>query len=135
MGSNYETAKIAADEARKSGIKAGVVCPRSFRPFPLKEVAEVLKNVKAIGAMDRSAPMGTIGALHNEIAGALNAFGYNSIITGYIYGLGGRDTTVDDNLEVFKDLAMNAEAGKRVTPLQKFIKLRGPELSFFKVGE
>jgi len=135
MGSNYETAKIAADKAREKGIKAGVVCPRSFRPFPIKEVAEILKNVKAIGAMDRSCPMGTIGALHNEVAGALNAFGYNSIITGYIYGLGGRDTTVEDNLEVFKDLAMNAEAGKRVTPLQKFIKLRGPELSFFKVGE
>jgi len=41
----------------------------------------------------------------------------------------------EHNLEVFKDLAMNAEAGKRVTPLQKFINLRGPELSFFKVGE
>jgi pyruvate ferredoxin oxidoreductase alpha subunit len=127
--------KIATDKAREMGIKAGVICPRSFRPFPIKEVAEILKDVKAIGAMDRSCPMGTIGALHNEVAGALNAFGYNSIITGYIYGLGGRDTTVEDNLEVLKDLAMNAEAGKRVTPLQKFIKLRGPELSFFKVGE
>jgi len=135
MGSNYETAKIAADEARKAGIKAGVVCPRIFRPFPVKEMAETLKNVKAIAALDRSCPMGTIGALHNEVAGALNAFGYNSIISGYIYGLGGRDTTVEHNLEVFKDLAMNAEAGKRVTPLQKFINLRGPELSFFKVGE
>jgi pyruvate ferredoxin oxidoreductase alpha subunit len=135
MGSNYETAKIAADEARKSGIKAGVVCPRSFRPFPVKEMAEVLKDVKAIGAMDRSCPMGALGTLHNEVTSSLNAFGYNSITTGYIYGLGGRDTTVNDNLEVFKDLAMNAEAGKRVTPLQKFIKLRGPELSFFKVGE
>ena len=46
MGSNYETAKIATDKAREMGIKAGVVCPRSFRPFPLEEVAEVLKDVK-----------------------------------------------------------------------------------------
>jgi pyruvate ferredoxin oxidoreductase alpha subunit len=135
MGSNYETAKIAADEARKAGIKAGVVCPRSFRPFPIKEMADILKNVKAIATLDRNCPMGALGALHNEIASAINAFGKNAIITGYIYGLGGRDTTVEHNLDVFKDLAMNAEAGKRVTPLQKFINLRGPELSFFKVGE
>ena len=84
MGSNYETAKIATDKAREMGIKAGVVCPRSFRPFPLKEVAEVLKDVKAIGTMDRSCPMGTIGALHNEVAGALNALSKISFIDGII---------------------------------------------------
>lgn len=132
MGSAYETAMLAVDAAREKGIKAGVAMPRMFRPFPIAQAAEILGDVKAIACLDRSAPMGTVGALYNEIAGALSGFGKSSIITNYIYGLGGRDTTVADIAKVFDDLDANAKAGKRVTPLQQFIKLRGPELSFFE---
>jgi pyruvate ferredoxin oxidoreductase alpha subunit len=51
-------------------------------------------------------------------------------MTNYIYGLGGRDTTVEHILEVIKETNENAKAGKRVTDLQGFINLRGPKLSF-----
>jgi pyruvate ferredoxin oxidoreductase alpha subunit len=131
MGSTYETAKIAVDRAREEGIKAGLIMPRVFRPFPYNEIAEKLnKNVKAIAALDRSVPMGTTGALYNEVAGALAAKGYSAIMTNYIYGLGGRDTTPEHILEVIKETEKNAKAGKRVTDLQGFINLRGPKLSF-----
>jgi len=130
MGSAYETAMLAVDRAREEGIKVGLLMPRVFRPFPYNEIAEKLKNVKAIAALDRSAPMGTTGALYNEVAGALAANGQSAIMTNYIYGLGGRDTTVEHMLEVIKETNENAKAGKRVTPLQGFINLRGPKLSF-----
>jgi len=130
MGSAYETAMLAVDKAREEGIKVGLLMPRVFRPFPYNEVAEKLKNVKAIAALDRSAPMGTTGALYNEVAGALAANGESAIMTNYIYGLGGRDTTVEHILEVIKETKQNADANKRVTPLQGFINLRGPKLSF-----
>ena len=135
MGSAYETAMLAVDEARKNGIKAGVAMPRSFRPFPLKEMNDAVSGAKAIACLDRSAPMGTTGALYNEVSGALSAFGNSSIMTNYVYGLGGRDTTVAHLVKVFEDLDKNAKAGKRVTPLQGFINLRGPELSFFEGAE
>jgi pyruvate ferredoxin oxidoreductase alpha subunit len=130
MGSTYETAMLAVDKAREEGIKVGLLMPRMFRPFPYNEIAQKLSNVKAIAALDRSAPMGTTGALFNEIAGALAANGKSAILSNYIYGLGGRDTTVDHILEVIKETNENAKAGKRVTPLQGFINLRGPKLSF-----
>jgi pyruvate ferredoxin oxidoreductase alpha subunit len=130
MGSAYETAMLAVDKAREEGIKVGLLMPRVFRPFPYNEVAKKLVNVKAIAALDRSAPMGTTGALYNEVAGALAANGQSAIMTNYIYGLGGRDTTVEHFLEVIKETNKNAEAGKRVTDLQGFINLRGPKLSF-----
>jgi len=130
MGSAYETAMLAVDKAREEGIKVGLLMPRVFRPFPYNEVAEKLKGVKAVAALDRSAPMGTTGALYNEVAGALAAKGESAILTNYIYGLGGRDTTVEHILEVIKETNENAKAGKRVTPLQGFINLRGPKLSF-----
>jgi len=130
MGSGYEIAMLAVDEARKEGIKVGLLMPRVFRPFPYNEIAKKLANVKAVAALDRSAPMGTTGALYNEVAGALAANGQSAIMTNYIYGLGGRDTTVEHFLEVIKETNKNAEAGKRVTDLQGFVNLRGPKLSF-----
>jgi len=130
MGSAYETAMVAVDKAREQGIKVGLIMPRSFRPFPYNEIANKLKNVKAVATLDRSCPMGAMGALFNEISGALSANGQVAIMTNYIYGLGGRDTTAEHILEVIKETNENAKAGKRVTDLQGFINLRGPKLSF-----
>lgn len=130
MGSTYETAQLAVDKAREEGIKVGLLMPRVFRPFPYNEIANKLKNVKVIATLDRSSPMGTVGALYNEVAGALMANGQNAIMTNYIYGLGGRDTTIEHILEVIKETNKNFEAGKRVTDLQGFVNLRGPKLSF-----
>ena len=41
LGSTCGTAKVAADQARDRGIKAGVLKLRTFRPFPGDEIAEV----------------------------------------------------------------------------------------------
>jgi len=132
LGSTVESAVQAAKDLRESeGIKAGVVATRAIRPFPLKEVARALKDVKAIATLDRSAPGGTLGMLYNEISGAMYQSEDRPIINNYIYGLGGRDMTQKDIKEIFTDAKRNADAGKLVTPLQQFSGLRGPKLSFF----
>ena len=132
LGSTVESAVQAAKDLRESeGIKAGVVATRAIRPFPLKEVARALKDVKAIATLDRSAPGGTLGMLYNEISGAMYQSDNRPIINNYIYGLGGRDMTQKDIKEIFRDIKRNADSGKLVTPLQQFSGLRGPKLSFF----
>ena len=132
LGSTVESAVQAAKDLRESeGIKAGVVATRAIRPFPLKEVAVALKDVKAIATLDRSAPGGTLGMLYNEISGAMYQSDNRPIINNYIYGLGGRDMTQKDIKEIFRDIKKNADSGKLMTPLQQFSGLRGPKLSFF----
>jgi len=132
LGSTVESAVQAAKNLRESeGIKAGVVATRAIRPFPLKEVARALKDVKAIATLDRSAPGGTLGMIYNEISGAMYQSDNRPIINNYIYGLGGRDMTQKDIKEIFRDIKRNADSGKLVTPLQQFSGLRGPKLSFF----
>jgi pyruvate ferredoxin oxidoreductase alpha subunit len=132
MGTSVETAREVAEEMRaQHGIKAGVVGIRVFRPWPLEQIAAALKNVKAIGALDRSSPHGTVGALFNEISGSLFNAETKAVLTNYIYGLGGRDLTKAHLVSIFKDLKANADAGKVTTPLQQYIGLRGPKLSFF----
>lgn len=131
MGTSVETAMEVVDELRTQGLKAGVVGIRVFRPWPLEQLAEVLKNVKAIGTLDRSSPHGTVGTLYNEISGSLFNTGTKAVLNNYIYGLGGRDLTKAHLVGIFSDLKANADAGKLTTPLQQYIGLRGPKLSFF----
>lgn len=131
MGTSVETAEEVSNELRAQGIKAGVVGIRVFRPFPLEQLASVLKGVKAIAALDRSSPHGTVGALFNELSGALFNTDTKAVMTNYIYGLGGRDLTKTHLVGIFEDLKANADAGKPTTPLQQYIGLRGPKLSFF----
>jgi pyruvate ferredoxin oxidoreductase alpha subunit len=131
MGTSVETAREVAGEMREKGLKAGVVGIRVVRPWPFEAIADALKNVKAIGTLDRSSPNGTVGMLFNEVSGALFNTDTKTVLTNYIYGLGGRDLTKAHLAEIFTELQANADAGKATTPLQQFIGLRGPKLSFF----
>ena len=133
LGTTVETAQIAVDRMREQGIKAGVFALRALRPFPLEEVAAALQHVKAISCMDRSAPGGTVGTLYNEISGALFNTPARPIISNLIYGLGGRDMTINTLCEIFEELDKDAKAGKLRGPLQKFVGVRGPALEFYNL--
>jgi len=130
MGTSVETAREVAKEMRAEGIKAGVVGIRVFRPFPFMEIAEMLKDIKAIAALDRSSPNGAPGMLFNELSGVLFSQKSQASLSGYVYGLGGRDLTKAHLVSLYKELQANADAGKVLTPLQQFIGVRGPKLSF-----
>jgi len=130
MGTSVETAREVAKEMRVKGIKAGVIGIRVFRPTPFTEIAEALSGVKAIAALDRSAPGGAPGALFNELAGALYTSENRPALSGYVYGLGGRDLTKKHLVDLYTELQANADAGKVLTPLQQFIGVRGPKLSY-----
>ncbi len=131
MGTSVETAREVAKEVREQkGIKAGVIGIRVLRPWPFEQIVEILKDVKAIGALDRSSPHGTVGMLFNEFAGCMVNQENSGVLTNYIYGLGGRDLTKAHLNEIFADLQANADAGKPTTPLQQYVGVRGPKLSF-----
>jgi len=132
LGSTVETARVVAERLRKEqGIKAGVVSPRLIRPWPYEQIKKTLSKVKAVACLDRSSPNGALGMLYNEVIGSLYQGDNHPIVTNYIYGLGGRDFTVEHAEEVFKELDANAKEGKLTTPLQQFVGLRGPKLSFY----
>lgn len=133
LGTTAESARVAAKTARKNGIKAGVVSLKVFRPFPYALVGDALKHTKAVGIMDKSLPAGAMGALFNEVGAALYQVldSARPVLSNYIYGLGERDITQVDLVEIFKELDSNAKAGKLTHPTQQFIGLRGPKMSFY----
>lgn len=131
MGSVFGTAKIAVDRLRKEGKKVGVAAIRVWRPFPKEAIGQILGGAKAVAVLDRSSPCGTTGALYQEVASALFENGQSVPVLDYIYGLGGRDTTIAHLTEVFAEIEECAQAGKRTKPLIQTINLRGPKLSFY----
>jgi len=130
MGTSVETAREVAGEMREKGIKAGVVGLRVIRPFPFMQIQEALKDVKAVATLDRSNPNGAPGMLFNEMAGCMYHLEKRPMLSGKIYGLGGRDLTKAHLVDLYTELQANVDAGKITTPLQQFIGVRGPKLSF-----
>lgn len=123
LNSAAGTTKVAVDELRKQGRKVGLLRPRLFRPFPFAEIAEALKNVKALAVLDRADSMsGFGGPVFNEVRSALYELEKRPRVISRIYGLGGRDYKVKDALAVFDDVLRIAATGK-VDTLQKYITL------------
>lgn len=132
LGTTVESARVASQKMRKEGLKTGVVSIRTLRPFPYKELGETLKNAKSVAVLDRSLPAGAMGALFNETAAALYQIknSKHPILSNYIYGLGGRDLTQANLIEVYKNLDKNAKAKELTHPTQQFLGLRGEKLEF-----
>ena len=124
MGSAAGTAKQAVDELREQGKKVGVLKLRVFRPFPVKEIAEALKNCKAAAIMDRCESYnGNGGPLGSEVTAGLFYHKVNIEAVNYIYGLAGRDFTISDVNGVFAELEDMVVNGKEVEQ-HKYIRLR-----------
>ena len=113
INSTAGTAKVVVNNLREKGIKAGLIKIRMFRPFPAEEIAKALKNVKAAAVLDKVETFSTVGGpLFLEVRSALYGRNDGKLVTSYIYGLGGRDVTIDSIEEVYDDLLRSAKTGK-----------------------
>lgn len=124
MGSAAGTAKEAVDHLREQGKKVGVLKLRVFRPFPAEEIAEVLKGCKAVAIMDRCESYnGNGGPLGSEVTAGLFRNKVMIDTVNYIYGLAGRDFTVQEVYDIFADLEDHIENGTKLEQF-KYIGLR-----------
>ncbi len=123
LNSAAGTAKDVVDEFRDKGIKAGLLKPRLFRPFPYEEVASALKSAKAICVMDRADSFGGFGPMYMEIASAMMLNGSRPILINKIYGLGGRDFMPEHAQMVISELDEIAKGGK-IKTFKEYIGVR-----------
>jgi len=101
MGSFSETAMIAIDELRKQGRKAGLVRFRLWRPFPLEELLQATESAKTVIVLDRCLSFGTyVGPVCAEVRAALSTQKRKQKVVGFVGGLGGRDITVTQFIEM-----------------------------------
>ena len=125
IGSAAGTCKAAVEQIRNTtGKKVGLVKIRVFRPFPEEEIARALAHVKAVAILDRSEMFSaTGGPLGAEVRAALYQAKGKAEAVNYLYGLGGRDITVEDFCQVYEKLERIA-AEHRITDMYEYIGLR-----------
>ena len=113
IGSTAGTAKAAVDELRQQGKKVGLIKVRVFRPFPAEELAQALKNCKAVAVMDKVEGFSACGGpLFAETRSALYDLDNRPKTVGIVYGLGGRDVSTTDIKNVFARLENIAATGE-----------------------
>jgi pyruvate ferredoxin oxidoreductase alpha subunit len=112
MGSTAGVARTAADILREQGIKAGVLKIRLFRPFPVEEIVDALKHLKAVAVLDRHDSMNALASpLFQDLAASMYHLPEKPLLHDFIYGLGGREVTVEDMLKAFNRV-INLYTGK-----------------------
>ena len=127
MGSAAGTSKDAVDKLREQGMKVGLLKLRVFRPFPAEEIARALSNCKAVAIMDRCESYNANGApLSAEVTAGLFREKVTPDVVSYVYGLGGRDFTIEDDEEIFNEIKDVVENGKKVDQY-RYIGLRSRE--------
>ena len=125
LNSSAGTARVVVDELREKGVKAGMIKPRLFRPFPARQLSEALAGLKAVAVLDRAEGFAaTGGPLFNDTKAALYDYDVKVSMVNYVYGLGGRDFLPRHAQEVFDDLARIAE-GQAPSALVKYLGVQG----------
>ncbi|NVN92717.1 MAG: pyruvate ferredoxin oxidoreductase, partial [Desulfuromonadales bacterium] len=112
------------DSYREKGIKAGLLKPRLYRPFPSQEVGQALQHLKAVAVLDRSDSFGSsFGPLYLDIAGVLYGSRQRPVLINKIFGLGGRDYMPEQAEQVLDELLAIA-AGAPVRCAKEYIGVR-----------
>lgn len=101
LGSSYDTSIEAVEEMRADGKKAGAATLHVLRPFPGKELFEMLRHADNILVADRQDSYGAGGGnLSLEVRATMQKAGSYARIKSLVYGLGGKDFFKEDAKEM-----------------------------------
>ncbi|KPK70928.1 pyruvate ferredoxin oxidoreductase [candidate division WOR_3 bacterium SM23_60] len=105
MGSTGGTAKVAVERMREKGKKVGMIRCRVYRPFPKDAMTTALTKAKVIGILDRSDTLSSLGGhLYNDARSILYDSHTRPILKNYVYGLGGRDISIEEIESIYTEL-------------------------------
>lgn len=104
LGSIAGLCRETADKLRKNGIRAGVLRIRYMRPFPSKEIAEAVKNAKAVAVLEKDISFGNEGTVFTNVNSALYAENVSVPSYNFIGGLGGRNISAPDIEHIYSEI-------------------------------
>lgn len=109
FGSITGLVREVVDELRAEGRKVGLVKLRYLRPFPDTEIAEAVKNAKAVGTLEKDISFGYEGTVYTNVNSALIKNGIAIPSYNFIAGLGGRDISKEDIFHMFEQIEKGGE--------------------------
>ena len=125
MGSAAGTMRYVARKYRKKGVKIGILRVRLFRPFPWKDIQELLRGKEVVAVFDRAQDQGVMGGpLFLETLAALYYLDDRpKSVVNYVFGLGGRDFPPELVEKVFDEL-IRIKEGKEKPFIKKYVGVR-----------
>jgi len=121
MGSVCGTIKEVVDELRQKGKKVGLLKITTYRPFPIQEIYDALKDIPKVAVLDRALSLGAYAPLYADVKSVFCSKKQKpKVFSSFIVGLGGRDITKDSIKEIYRLLTVKEVVGE-------FIDLK-PEL-------
>jgi pyruvate-ferredoxin/flavodoxin oxidoreductase len=107
MGSVCDTAEGTVDYLNKRGRRVGLIKVRLYRPFSEEHfLAALPTSVRSIAVLDRTKEPGSPGEpLYLDVVKACQRLSSRPTVVGGRYGLGSKDTTPEQILAVFDNLA------------------------------
>ncbi len=109
-GSMVSVVRDAVDKLRKAQKKAGLIKMRTFRPFPKEELIKLVPGAKNLCVLDRNISLGNEGIFFTEIKAALANIKAKPMIYGFTAGLGGREVSVNDVMNIAKSIETHKAA-------------------------
>lgn len=117
-GAMTSTARMAIRSLRDKGVKAGLLKVKALRPFPTREVQEILKNIPKAAVLDRNISIGKEGIWCQELKAALYPLERRPEIHGYIAGICGADVSP----EMIEEMVTGALKRERPEPLPIWVR-------------
>ena len=102
LGTIAGLSREIADKLRVEGKKVGVLRIRYMRPFPTREIADAVKNAKAVAVLEKDISFGAAGTVYTNVTSALQQFNVNIPAYNFIGGLGGRNISHADIADIFE---------------------------------
>lgn len=104
LGSVAGTTRCVVDALREQGKKVGLLKIRCMCPFPVQEIADAVRNAKAVGVLEKNINFGYEGTVFSEVNSALKQKGVAALTRNYVGGLGGRSISKADIGQIFDEL-------------------------------
>ena len=101
LGTIAGLSREIADKLRAEGKKVGVMRIRYMRPFPTQEIADAVKNAKAVAILEKDISFGAAGTVYTNVTSALQQAGLDIPAYNFLGGLGGRNISAQDIAHIF----------------------------------
>ena len=108
LGSIAGLCREITDKLRENGIRAGVLRIRYMRPFPAEEITEAVKQAKAVAVLEKDISFGNEGTVFTNVNSALHSAGVTVPAYNFIGGLGGRNISHQNIIEIFEKIQSGA---------------------------
>lgn len=104
LGSIAGLVKETVDKLRDEGKKVGLLRLRYIRPFPNEEIADAVKNAKAVAVLEKDISFGNEGTVYTNVNSALHKANVSVPSSNYIGGLGGKNISANEIETIFDEL-------------------------------